>query len=196
MKNNIKVLVTSSRRPTRLIRSLMNDLASIIPNSLRVNRGKMSFKDVAEKALNLNTSLVLIVNRWKGGPGKIEFYEVEDRKIKLLTPIIYVRGVRLQRNHKLFFRKLQVKPKSLSIIKPLSKDLEAQKLAEAFAKIFKVPIISPTEDTISESDVSMKIYRDSGGKLRITFISNLHSGVEVGPEIFIRHIIWEAAKPD
>ncbi|MCX8176429.1 MAG: hypothetical protein N3E48_04275, partial [Candidatus Bathyarchaeota archaeon] len=188
LKSSIKVLITSSHRPTRLIRSFMNDLASIIPNSTRVNRGKMSFMDVAKKALALNINLVLIVRRWKGGPGKIEFYGFEDKKMKLLPPIIYVKGVRLRRNHKILFRAFKVKPRSLSIIKPLNNDSETQKIAETLAKILKVPVASSVEDAIS--DVFMKIYRNNGGNLKVTFISNIHGGVEVGPEIFIKHIIW------
>lgn len=187
-------MITSSHRPTKLIRSFMNDLASVIPNSIRVNRGKMSFMDVAKKALALNINLVLIVSRWKGGPGKIEFYGFEDRKMKLLPPIIYVKGVRLQRTHKIFFRRFKVKPRSLSIVKPLNNDSEVQKLAETLAETLKIPFVTSTENVVS--DVFMKIYRNNEGKLKITFISVMNDGIEVGPEIFIKHIRWASVKHD
>ena len=53
------ILLTTSHRPTRRIRSLCNDLTRSIPNSIRVNRGKMNFFDVAAKAIELGTISLL-----------------------------------------------------------------------------------------------------------------------------------------
>jgi len=90
------IIITTSRRPTRRIRTFCNDLARCIPNSMRINRGKLSREGLAEKAYELEADRVIIVDRWKGGPGKIELFNVREALVGV-PPLIYIRGIKLQR---------------------------------------------------------------------------------------------------
>ncbi|RLI44046.1 Brix domain containing protein, partial [Candidatus Bathyarchaeota archaeon] len=81
------ILLTTSRRPTPRIRTFCRDLARSIPNVVRVNRGKLSLDGVAERAIEFDADRVVIINRWKGGPGKIELFEVGQEGLVLVPPI-------------------------------------------------------------------------------------------------------------
>jgi len=65
-----KILLTTSRNPTPKIRTFCNDITRVIPSIVRVNRGKMSMDEVAEKALEYGADQFVVVDRWQGGPAK------------------------------------------------------------------------------------------------------------------------------
>jgi len=166
------------------MRTLMRDLHTVIPNSYRTNRGKMGIKDLAELALNLKAKHVLVVNRWKGGPGKIEFYRVLKDKLEPIPPILYVKGVRLQREYKIFWRKLRIRCRSLAIVQP--KDVEFKKLAEVLSKVFNAPIVSEGEK--ENFQVYVRIFKDLNQRTKITFFSSLHKQ-EIGPSLYLRKVV-------
>jgi len=166
------------------MRTLMRDLHTVIPKSHRINRGKMSMEDLAETASSLNAKYVLIVNRWKGGPGKIEFYRVLDGELQLISPLLYVRGIRLQREYKIFWRKLRIRCRSLAIIKPVKEKL--QKLAETLSTVFNSPIVS--EDEKDEFQVYVKLFEGLDYEAKITFFSTIHN-MEIGPALYLKKVV-------
>ncbi len=182
------ILITTSRNPTRRIRTLCNDLARSIPNAVRVNRGKMNLDGVAEKALELNADRVIIINRWKGGPGKIELFQVVQEGLTLFPPLLYVRGVRLQREFK-----AKVRPfRATAITMPPKSPNEIVRIAESLANFLNVPILQvgvlPTE-----FQASMHISSDISRFTQITFLL-LPKIMEVGPRLTLSHVIWEGTK--
>mgnify|MGYP000020469244 CR=1 FL=1 len=54
-----KIIITTSRRPTRRIRSFCSDLERSIPNSIKITRGKLSFENLIEKALKLEADRLI-----------------------------------------------------------------------------------------------------------------------------------------
>ena len=70
------ILLTTSRRPTGRIRTFCRDLSNSIPDVVRVNRGKMSLDGVAEKAIEVEADHIIVVDRWHGGPGKINLFQL------------------------------------------------------------------------------------------------------------------------
>lgn len=112
-KHNGGVLITTSHRPSKRIRSFVNDLRSVIPNAIRVNRGKMKLHDIMINALKNHCDKIIIVSRWKGNPGKICFYKLSSEGIYIqVNPIIYISSVKLVREIKggVYF-----KPKEITI---------------------------------------------------------------------------------
>lgn len=92
------MLLTTSRRPTSTMRALCKNLSHIMPNFIRVNRGKLSLEGMAEKALALDAENMAIIDRWKGEPGKIRFFKIRQDQLVAVQPIIYVRSVMLGRD--------------------------------------------------------------------------------------------------
>lgn len=155
---------------------------------LRINRGKLSLEGVAEKALEFNAEKVLIVERWKGGAGKMQFFEVSKEGLRLTPPLIYLKEVKLQRE----FQK--AKPngrriKSLALATAQSFPVEVKKLEDALSKFFGIPIIS-YEKNVRDYDALMQIVPKQQGLLTVTF-RLIPEMVEVGPCIGISHLIWE-----
>ena len=182
------ILLTTSRRPTKAIRTFCRDLSHTIPNTLRINRGKLSLEGVAEKALEVNAEKVLIVERWKGGPGKIQFFNVSEKGLRLIPPLIYLKRVKLQREFP------EAKPKgrrikSLALAVSRSLSVEVKKLEDALSKFFGIQIVS-YEESVKGYDALMQIMPEQQGFLAVTF-KLIPEMVEIGPRIGISHLIWE-----
>lgn len=179
------ILITTSRRPTRGIRTLCHDLARCVPKAFRVNRGKMSLDGVGEKAIELNADRVIIVNRWKGGPGKIELFQVGSEGLNPVPPLLYVAGVRLQREFKT--RTRPIRSVAVTITPEVSPEIV--KIAESLANFLKVPLSSVGE-AASRYQASMRLSLNDTGHIQITFLL-FPGAIEVGPRITLSHALWE-----
>jgi len=182
------ILITTSRRPTRGIRTLCRDLARSMPETFRVNRGKMSLDGVAEKALELKADRVIIVNRWKGGPGKIELFQVSLGGLKPVPPLLYVASVRLQREFKVRTRPIQ----SLAVTAAPEAPPETAKVANSLANFLKAPV-SSLREAGPQHQASMHLSSDASGRTEITFLL-FPKAVEAGPRITLSHTLWENRK--
>lgn len=148
----------------------------------------MSLDGIAEKALELNADNVIIVNRWKGGPGKIELFQVGSGGLKPVPPLLYVAGVRLQRE----FRKRLRPIKSIAITTTPEVSSETMKIAESLANFLKVPL-SPVGEASSRYQASMHLSSSVLGRIQIAFLL-FPEAVEVGPRITLSHALWENRK--
>ena len=74
--NIYKVLITTSHRPTRNTRRFVKVLSKVIPYSKRVNRGKLTLKQLALQAIDSGFNAIIVVRNRKGNPGYIDFYSV------------------------------------------------------------------------------------------------------------------------
>jgi len=180
------ILLTTSRRPTRGIRTLCHDLVHSIPDVVRISRGKLSVIEVAEKALENNTDKVIIVDRWKSGPGEIRFFNVNSTGLDAVPPLVYVSGIRLQKT----FRKAKVKPvRSLAVALPSEKYNQTSKIAGFLSDFLNVPMLR-TDDASVNCQAAMLISLDSIQRIQITFFL-LPEKIEFGPRITVSHVLWE-----
>ncbi|MEM1563791.1 MAG: hypothetical protein QW161_03855 [Candidatus Bathyarchaeia archaeon] len=180
------ILLTTSRRPTKGIRTFCKDLSHTLPNILRVNRGKLSLEGVAAKALELGAEKVVIVDRWKGGPGKIELYRV-DNKLQPIPPLIYMRGVKLRREFQTMPRGRRIK--SVAIASSPRQSPEVNRFEKAFSEFFGIPIVS-CESVYKGYDAIMQTAINPVGEIVVTF-RLLPENVEIGPRMRISHLIWD-----
>lgn len=180
------ILLTTSRRPTRGIRTFCHDLTRSIPDIVRISRGKLSITEVAEKALENNADKVIIVDRWKSGPGKLRFFNVNSTGLNAVPPLIYVSGIRLQKT----FRKAKAKPvRSLAVTLSSEKANQTSKIAGFLSDFLHVPMLSIEEASVNYQAV-MLVSFDSAQRIQITFFL-LPEKVEIGPRITVSHVIWE-----
>lgn len=180
------ILITTSRRPTQIIRSFCKDLTYTFPETFKINRGKLNLYGLAEKAMKLKAEKVLIVNRWKGGPGKIELYEVGEGGLKPIPPLIYVRSVLLRRNFKAIPHGKRIKSIALETDETISR--ETRRLEEALSNFFSIPIVK--HEAAQEGFDAVMQVKESHQGLNITF-SLTPKMVEIGPRIRISHLIWD-----
>lgn len=189
MAEKSRVLLTTSRRPTKDLRTFCRDLSYVLPNVLRVNRGKLSLEGVAEKAAELNAGKAVIVDRWKGGPGKIQLFRVGEKGLEGISPLIYLKAVKLRRNFgEVMPRGRRIK--SVAMVRFDKNFLEIERLENALSRFFGILPISFEEAISGGYDAAMQIVRDKLGRLTIMFrlIPEL---VEVGPRIVISHLVWD-----
>jgi U3 small nucleolar ribonucleoprotein protein IMP4 len=184
------LLLTTSRRPTPKIRTFCRDLARSIPNVVRVNRGKLSLDGIVEKTLELNANQVIIVDRWKDGPGKIEFFKVGQEGLVPVPPIMYVSRIKLRRE----FDKVKTKPvRSLTITTSSENSNEILRIARSLSNFLNVPL-SQMDKTVSKFKISMHISTNDLHRTQVTFMLCLPENVEIGPRITLSHVAWEIKK--
>jgi len=180
------ILLTTSRRPTRRIRTFCRELARSIPNIVRINRGKLSLDGIGEKALEFNADRVVIVDRWRGGPGKIELFQIGPEGLIPVSPLMYIRGIRLQRE----FEVTKAKPiRSLTITTPLEKTSQVTKIAEFLSNFLNIPL-SSMDEAVSEYSAAMHITLNASRHIQITFML-LPETVEMGPRVTLSRVVWE-----
>jgi len=189
MVSSQKILLTTSRRPSSLMRTFCRDLARSIPSVVRVNRGKLSLEGVVEKALECDAERVVIVDRWQGGPGKIEFLKISQEGLTPALPTILVSGVRLRRE---FGETKTRRVGSLAVIVPSSSQKRVFEVAEALSGFFGVPFLS-VDEAVSRFDTAMHFSLDSKERVQFTFLL-LPQNVEIGPRVTMSHTVWETAK--
>lgn len=71
-----KVLITTSHRPTPNTRRLAKALSRIIPNAIKVSRGKLTFERLVLQSIDLDVDKILVIRNWKGNPRYIDVYLV------------------------------------------------------------------------------------------------------------------------
>lgn len=180
------ILLTTSRRPTNRMRTLCHDLARSIPNVVRINRGKLNLYGIAEKAFEFDADRVIIVDRWKGGPGKIKLFQAGPEGLIFVPPLIFVRGIRLQRE----LEGARAEPvRSLTITTSLEKSPQVAKIAESLSRFLNVPP-SRMDVAASRYEAAMQVSSRASAQIRITFML-LPQAVEIGPRITISHLVWE-----
>jgi rRNA maturation protein Rpf1 len=152
---------------------------------VRINRGQLNLDGIAERALELKANRVIVVDRWKGGPGKIKLFRVEPAGLTPVPPLMYIAGIKLQREFE-----TETKPiRSLVATTAQEKNPEITKVTENLSHFLNFPL-SPIDKAISDYKASMHVSRNASGRIQITFML-LPQMVEIGPQISISRVVWE-----
>ena len=177
-------MITMSRRPTRLIRTFCNELAATLPGAVRVNRGKMSFEDIAEKAWELGADRVILVSRWKGNPGKICLFRLGEEGLQPFPPLIYIYGIKLRRAMGVRLGKVR----SIGVVA----DPGRTRLGRALADFLDAPFLGRGEARGAQGDLDIILrVRPDVERYAVMSFFRAQDGLEVGPRIRVRHLIWE-----
>ena len=182
------ILLTTSRRPAKLMRTFCKDISHNFPNIVRINRGKLSLEGTAEKALELGAEKVMIVKRWKKGLGKIRFFTISEKGLDAAPPLIYVGGLKLRRDLREKMPKGRIT--SLAIASSRNVPLEVRRMENVLSEFFNIPILSSDEAVNRKCDAVIQISAERPNRIIITFML-LPKLVEIGPQIRISHLIWE-----
>lgn len=68
-------LLSSSHKPPRRVRTFLNELEFILPQSIRINRGRMNLRQLFNEANKRLCDRVLLVFNYKGNPDRVIGYE-------------------------------------------------------------------------------------------------------------------------
>ena len=140
-----RILVTTSHRPTRRVRSFVNELTSILPYAIRVNRGKSSLQDLLYDAMAIGVQRVVVVSVWKGNPGSITVFEPVEAPEAMLKAVALIRlkSATLRREIPGSVKRLLTRRAGIDVTE-LSPSL--QYLADVFSNAFLYNIVFGEEE--------------------------------------------------
>jgi hypothetical protein len=167
------------------MRAFCRDLANSIPDVTRVNRGKMSVDGVAEKAIELEADRVVVVDRWHGGPGRINLFQVSSTGLKPVPPLMLIGKIRLRRELNEGRRGVR----SSAITLEPEDSAELTRIAGQLSKYFGLPVLSLDEASENHRAL-MHLSFDSSLHIQITFML-LGRMVEIGPRVTLSKLIWD-----
>ncbi|MFH0896761.1 MAG: hypothetical protein V1850_01765 [Candidatus Bathyarchaeota archaeon] len=175
------VLITTSGRPTQRIRTLCNDLQRVIPNAVRINRGKLGMEGVYKKAMQIGTDKLIIVERWKGEPGIIKLYISPFSPEAFST--LYLESVKTQDeiDRKRFLHR--------DLIVTLEKNAssEVKHLAGLFSEFLGIPSLDEPEhskNTSLKASMHLSSFQGNGVKIAFRMLPMIR---EIGPILIVKH---------
>ncbi|WP_168064377.1 Brix domain-containing protein [Sulfolobus sp. S-194] len=80
--HRIEIVFTSSRDAPLRVRTFLNELTYVFPNSIKINRGRQSLKDIIAKSTYLNSKYLVIIDVIKGNPGRFRVYDLASKILK------------------------------------------------------------------------------------------------------------------
>jgi rRNA maturation protein Rpf1 len=179
------ILITTSHRPTQKVRTLIRDLSRVIPNSIRINRGKLSMNGLAEEATQLNADKVIIVERYQGNPGGILFYKVVMDKLKQVPPQIYMNDIKTQDD---IGERKSIR-RGLAITTIANPSMEVKQLASALSDFLGIPCL---DKPMPNYQAAIHLAPDAKYKAKISLVV-LPTFKEVGPVITVKHISYQSS---
>lgn len=174
------------------MRTFCRDLSHTFPNIIRINRGKLSLEGLAEKALEYHANKLILVERWKGKIGKIQFFNVNLNGLEAVPPLFYIRSVKLRRDLGDNMPKGR-RIRNIAITSSLDRNSEIRRLEERMADFFEIPFFSISEAVKRKYDAVMQISQIHSNHIKVTF-QLIPEQVEIGPQIIVSHLVWKLTK--
>lgn len=178
-----RVLITSSRSPNAAVRSLVKDIASVVPGSIRLSRGKAGFRELQALALELKVKNVLLIERSQGAPGRLQFLRVGAAHLQPESPVLDLKSVTLRRDYNMTSRD---RIRSLSILQP--EEPELRRIAAAFANKLEIPVVRDIEEQLSGS-ASLRLFTHESSLGLLTFYAEEK---QIGPTMILSRAIWDS----
>jgi len=155
-----------------------------LPFATRVNRGKMSLYEVAEKAAETGAEKVLMVDRLKGGFARIRFLKVHEG-VTQVPPSIHLRGARFRRE----FKARRKDSRVLFIECDSKRNPKTDRLIQNLSDFLELPVIDAGKAVYKRGTV-MRVSEDPLKRLQISFYF-MPKNIEVGPRILVSRVVWE-----
>lgn len=164
------ILITTSHKPSPRLRSFVKDFASVIPGTLKLNRGKKTLEDLLYDAIELNADRLIIVGEKKGNPGSIRVYLIDREEEKLRELAYYsIKGVKLSRENPYATRIYN--PTVLMVDSSNVKSSVEEEFIDIFSKSFKAKIyVGSLEEIAGKVDV-LAIPRWDGRIIKLFFMN-------------------------
>lgn len=171
------ILITTSKDPTQRVNSFVRDLNHSIPNTKIFRRGKTSAREMPKQLSAEDCDRLIIVHRWHGGPGRLEFYKLAETGLVTHYPTILLRGVRLRREYGLAER---------FTVRGITCE-KGEAISRLSAALSEFLNLSQREE--HSSDVSLHISHSKSDVARIA-VANPSTQTEFGPSMSVNRLIW------
>jgi rRNA maturation protein Rpf1 len=177
------ILITTSRRPTPKMRTLCNDLARVLSNALRLNRGKLSLQGLKELALSRGGDRFIVVERRKGGPGLLRFYQYSPGGVWQVPLTVSLGGVTTQDD---LGRRTRLHCEAVTVANGPNGLLDG--IAAALSRFLRVPV---KRATMAPSHcASLDVSPHSKYAAMLSF-SGPSKGLGGGPTLIVKRAIFD-----
>ena len=175
--------LTTGRQTSQRLNSLLKELAYTLPRARIIRRGKSSIEDLAQRLLTEGFEYAMILQRWHGGPGRIDFYNVTFNGLIPIPPSILLREVKLGREHPSRGRH---SAEAITYGNQASK--ATRTLATHLSKVFDLPELSVSTNAGGKTTLHLD---ESSSDRSITLAIMTITGQDVGPRMAISGLIWD-----
>lgn len=177
------MLVTTSRHPTPPIRRTARELAALLYNAVRINRGGLSEAELYAKAKSIGAKRVVIIGRGRGGnPGRVVFVDTSGEEPVKLPLILSLRGV-------IYLGRV---PRASSET-PITWTRSGGELCEELSIALDVPCIGKYSSGVHREYGRVVVVEKGGGKISYV-IKFLEVGREVGLKLLVERLVWHEWK--
>ncbi len=174
------VLITTSRRPTRRMRTFIKELERVIPSSKRIQRGKSSLTKLKDRMIMNGFDKLVVVEAYKGNPGRMIFYVLEEGRLKRKL-IMNLMSVSMQIDVKKVFTATELK---VELDENFSNDQELIRLKDFLDQFLREEIIPEEREGIR---CTLRISRKDNN-ISLCFL-NSTTGRKIRP-CFTAKVIW------
>jgi rRNA maturation protein Rpf1 len=146
----------------------------------------MSLDGVAEKAIEFEADKVVVVDRWCGGPGRINLYKLSNG-LEPVPPLMMIKSIRLRRE----FENVKKRGQSSAITFEPENSVPLARIAGELSQFFGLPVVS-LDDAPKKHAAAMHLSFDRSRCLQLTF-KRLQRMVEIGPRVTLSNLIWDVS---
>ena len=174
---------TTGRQTNQRLNSLLKELVHSLPKARVIRRGKSSLEDLGWHLFEEGFEYVVILQRWQGGPGRIDFFKVEAQGLARRTPSVLLKAVKLRREY--------ANPEKHTA-EAITCDTQASRSTQRFVSYLS-PILNLTALTLptsSEIKSTLHITETRDGSILLALTSP-PAQQEVGPRLLISRLIWD-----
>lgn len=150
----VRVLITTSRLPSKKTLELVNDLVNSLPGTDKVVRGKKSFLALLEEAAIAEARYILFIWDRRGMPSALLFYDVAQRAWR--PYMLKISGIRTRRELPVYVAR-RPRAKTAVIV-----DLAGGEVGDVLAEVFHYPIMYDLEAARGRFDTVILIRRGDG----------------------------------
>jgi rRNA maturation protein Rpf1 len=174
--------LTTGREPSQRLNSLLKELARAIPNARVVRRGKSGFEDLGRRFNEAGLGHAIILHRWHGGPGRMDFFQVEAKSLKQVPPSILLGTVKLGREYA---------HRRKHVARAITCDANVSETTRRFARQLSMVLGLPESPLSATPEIgsTFHISESKGGSVLVALTSPERE--EVGPRLVVSRLIWD-----
>lgn len=174
--------LTTGRQTNQRLNTLLKELAHTIPHAHIIRRGKSSLEELGQRLIDEGSDYGIIIQRWHGAPGRIDFYRVQP-SFSRIPPSIILKGVKLKREYADSQRGVA---QAITYDREISKS--SLRLVSTLCMVLGLSESKPPHDPKMKTSIHVGQLAD--GTIRIT-VTSPPAGADIGPNLLISRLIWD-----
>lgn len=174
--------LTTGRETNQRLNSLLKELAHSIPRAKVVRRGKSGQYELGRRFFAEGLDYALILQRWHGGPGRMEFFEVKGDALTQIVPVVMLGGVKLRREYG---------NRGNSTAQAIAQSSNVSENTKRFTQHLSRFLDLPETSRPTRPEIRTTFHVSEGADGSIVLVLTSPPGErEVGPRLVISKLVW------